>query len=224
MSILRWSLTSAILTAILPLAACGGDSLNWTEDVQLPDGRTVTLTRHQEFKGPHELGQPRTTSAYWFEFDVPSTGERVRWENDRTLSTISLSVNDNVPELLTTPNYDGMERYKCPDPPYVGFQFVNKAWVQIPLTRLTHKVLPVNLTSPGSDLREGLTSDSHLSATEVQRVLPYQRRGKVVDLSTVVEQTFEMPCYPPFNFMMRDSGSASAVSGDVGLAADGAAS
>lgn len=83
-----------------------------------------------------------------------------------------------------------MERYKCPDPPCLAFQFVKNTWVQIPLTRLTPEVLPVNMTSPGSDLRRALTEDIHLSKAEVQSVLPYQRRGKVVDLSTLSEQTF----------------------------------
>ena len=52
MNLLHWTLASGLLAAILPLAACGNGGLKWTEDVLLPDGRTVTLTRYQEFKGP----------------------------------------------------------------------------------------------------------------------------------------------------------------------------
>lgn len=72
---------------MLPLAACGDNSLNWTENVLLPDGRTVTLTRHQEFKGPHEPGQPPTTSAYWFEFveREGTLGERPNTQHDLSI-------------------------------------------------------------------------------------------------------------------------------------------
>jgi len=183
--------------------------VSWTEDVLLPDGRTVTLTRYEEYEGPHELGQPPTSSDHWFEFTQPDTKERVRWEHDRTLGTVALSINDGIPELLTRPTYNGTFEYKCPDPAYLAFHFVNGSWIQIPLTQMRRKIVPPNM-NPGYDVRglDGIDRN-HLNADDVQQTLPYEWRGnKVIDLTMVSEQTFGKHCDPPFNYMIRDSDPA----------------
>jgi hypothetical protein len=58
-----WRLLAALLLLTISVNACGSDdSLTWTEDVLLPDGRTITLTRYEEFKGWAEPGHPPTGS------------------------------------------------------------------------------------------------------------------------------------------------------------------
>src|SRR5882757_9614183 len=81
--------------------------VNWLEDVQLPDGRVVTLKRHQEFGGPHEIGQPSTESDYWFEFKHPDTEEIVRWESNRDVDPVALLLDHRVPRLIVVPRFDG---------------------------------------------------------------------------------------------------------------------
>ena len=134
-----------VVMVTLLIAGCG-DRLKWTEDVLLPDGRTVTLTRYQEFKGPSEPFQPPSASYYWFEFTSPDTGKKVRWENNRDLATVALSINGKQPRLLTTPNFGGIDRYRCPDPPYIAFRYVDGEWVRVPLTELALKVMRPNMT------------------------------------------------------------------------------
>jgi hypothetical protein len=91
-----------LLLLTTALSACNKSNapLKWTEDVRLPDGRVVTLTRYQEFKGPHELGDTPSESDYWFEFKHPDTGEVVRWQSDRDLETLALMMDGKVPVLL----------------------------------------------------------------------------------------------------------------------------
>jgi hypothetical protein len=120
----------AILFGCLVLCACidRDTSLKWTEDVRLPDGRIVTLTRYQEFKGPHELGETPSASDYWFEFKHPDTGEVVRWQSDRDLATLALMMDGGAPVLLTRPHFgSSMIRYRCPNPPYLLYQFSGSA-------------------------------------------------------------------------------------------------
>jgi hypothetical protein len=191
----------------LLLTACGDDrDLAWTEDVLLPDGRTVTLTRHQELKGPHELFQPATPSDYWFEFTNPDTGQTVRWESDQDLATRSLAINDKVPELLIAPVSSGIFKYQCPDPPYLAFQFVDGKWTAVPLTRIAHKRVSQNMTYLFADTEPALTEHRyHLTAADIEHTLPAEYRGKVIDLTSLSDQRFGTHCFPPFNWMLRDA-------------------
>ena len=55
------------------LTACGNSTeLAWTEDVKLPDGRVLTLTRWVEFKGPHAMDDTATESKQRLEVGVCS--------------------------------------------------------------------------------------------------------------------------------------------------------
>ena len=105
----------------------------------------MTAVRYQEFKGPSEPFKPPTASNYRLEFRNPDTGEKVIWEYSRDLATVALSINDKVPELVTTPNYATL-RFRCPDPPYVAFRYIDGQWVRVALTDLARKVFVPNMT------------------------------------------------------------------------------
>jgi len=196
----------AVLALTLVVAACG-DRLKWTEDVLLPDGRTVTLTRYQEFKGPHPLFEPPTASFYWFEFRNPDTGKKVRWEDDRDLATVALSVNGGVPELLTTPQFGGPTRFRCPDPPFIAFQFVNGAWVRVPLQNVAAKVVKANMTTWNVGyLRPKIEAQGrHLSADFVAAHLSDAFAGRTIDLTGVDRQRFGdlSRCGPPLDWYWK---------------------
>ena len=202
---LQWP---ALVMLVLVLAGCG-DRLKWTEDVLLPDGRTVTLTRLQEFNGPPgQPFQPPSASYYRFEFVNPDTGEKVRWENNRDLATVALSINTKVPELLTTPQFGGGERYRCPDPPYLAFQYVGGEWVRVSLGNLALKVLRPNMTMWNvRKIRPYIeVNGHHLTTQQIQAKISDSVRGKLIDLTGLERQTFDNfnRCSPPFNFMTRD--------------------
>ena len=73
------------LAVWLVIAIRGERSLTWMEEVKLPDGRVVTLTRHQEFRdADHDPGN------YWFEYADPDTKENVRFESTRAFATMAL--------------------------------------------------------------------------------------------------------------------------------------
>ena len=121
--------------------------LRWIEDVRLPDGRIVTLTRYQEFMGPYTLGDTPTESDYWFEFKHPSTGTTVRWDGKRELATVALMMRGETPVLLVTPQFGGDFKFDCPEPRYLLFQFANSAWQRIDLETIPVKRLRSNMTT-----------------------------------------------------------------------------
>ena len=191
MSMVCWRRVAGMIAVVALLSGCG-DRLKWTEDVRLPDGRTVTLTRVQEFNGPHYLFEEPTPSYHRFEFRNPDTGEKVRWEDDRDLATVALSINGGVPELLTTPQFGGPFPYRCPDPPVVAFQFVKGTWTRVPIQDVAAKVVKPNMTNwVVGYLRPAIeAAGNRLSADFVAEHMPDDIAGRIIDLRGVERQQF----------------------------------
>lgn len=182
-----------LLSFAIILSACSdpNTSLKWVEDVRLPDGRIVTLTRYQEFKGPHELGQPPTESDYWFEFKHPDTGQMIRWESDRDLRTLALMMDGGVPLLLTRPAFGiSMRRYKCPNPPYLLFRFED-VWKQVPIGQIPVKRLRVNMTFGPSDSRKTIESSRYRLTADQTSNSEDNYRPYIINFSLMTGQDFD---------------------------------
>ena len=158
--------------------------LDWTEDVLLPDGRVVTLKRHQEFKGGHEIGEDPTESNYWFEFANPNNGEQIKWEqNDspHNLSGLVLFFEEGACYILTTPRFfAGLIKYNYPNPPYLLFKYNKNTWEMVPLDKIPIKTLRVNMSYDikkiRSDIKEKgwhLSSEITLNSYYRGSALPY---------------------------------------------------
>jgi hypothetical protein len=195
------------LLGVLLLCSCMNAEdkpLKWTEDVQLPDGRVVTLTRYQEFKGPHELGDMPTESDYWFEFKHPDTGEVVRWQSDRDLSTLALFMQNSKIFLLTKPQFGSSEfRYGCPNPPYLLFVLENAQWKQVSLKTIPLKRIRVNLTFDAKYQRQVIRSFGlHLNTNQTQSS-EHEGRPFIINFERLFEQTFDtqINCDRPRNYL-----------------------
>ena len=203
----RWSIALTLLAMASFFSGCG-DPLRWREEILLPDGRVVTAVRYQEFKGPSEPFKPPTASYYRLEFRNPDTGEKVIWENSRELATVALSINNKIPELVTTPAF-GTLRYRCPDPPYVAFRYIDGQWVQVALTDLARKAFVPNMTVWSIDyLRPSIEAQGRRwSARDVAAHLPDKLRGKTIDLTGLDKQRFGDPkqCSQPDNWWFAEN-------------------
>jgi hypothetical protein len=206
----RRGIAPTLLAMTLFLSACG-DPLRWREEILLPDGRVVTARRYQEFKGPSEPFKPPTASYYRVEFRNPDTGGKVVWENSRDLATVALSINDKIPELVTTPAF-GTLSYRCPDPPYVVFRYIDGQWARIALTDMTRKVVVPNMTIWSIDYLRPLieAQGRRWSATDVAAHMPERFRGKVIDLRRLDKQTFGDPkqCSQPDDWWLAEDPTA----------------
>jgi hypothetical protein len=168
-------------------------SLKWTEDVRLPDGRVVTLTRYQEFKGPHELGETPSASDYWFEFKHPDTGETVRWQSDRDLATLALMIDDKTPVLLTRPHFgSSMIRYHCPNPPYLLYHFdTDSKWSQLPLDKIPVKRIRVNMTFSPDDSATTIKASRHHLSTHQTSESFHNQQPYIINFVLMKRQTFD---------------------------------
>jgi len=185
--------TLAASLIALSLSGCGRDdrALKWTEEVLLPDGRKVVLTRYQEFKGAHELGDTPTESDYWLEFEHPETGEIVRWESDRDLNTLVLMIDRSTPLLLVKPWFgSSMWRLKCPNPPYLLFRYEAGKWQQVDVAQIPVRRLRVNVTYSPKQRRDLIRSSGHHLGIEVTQDSQHDYRPYVINFGLMTEQTF----------------------------------
>jgi hypothetical protein len=174
----------------MTIALAGCERIRWTEDVRLPDGRTITLTRLQNYGGPTEIGQHSSARDYWFEFTNPDTGERVRWQSDRELATVALLIHDRAPYLLLmTAFYSSKVKFGCPDPLYLLYRYEGGRWLSTPLADIPVKRLRANVTSAADkDLREGRIK--HLPVERTQSSYVLNNKPWLMDF-TNVHQTFD---------------------------------
>lgn len=189
----HWRILIAIALLAGALAGCmrGESTIKWTEDVLLPDGRTVTLKRYQEFKGPSEIGQPPSESYYWFEFKHPDTGEIVRWETKREPGTVALLIHQKSVMLLASPMFgSGMRALGCPNPPYLLYRYGGGKWESVDLSSIPIKRLRSNMTYAAGDRVAAIKSENgHLGVATTSNAR-YQNRPWVMDF-TDVKQTFD---------------------------------
>jgi hypothetical protein len=190
----RWGLMGAMGLLIAAVGACkpgDSDALKWTEDVKLPDGRIVTLTRYQEFKGPHEIGDTPNQSDYWLEFKNPTTGELVRWEQKGPgLSTMALMMDGNFPVLLASPRFgSSRDDFNRPNPPYLLYKY-DGSWRQINVHEIPFKRIRVNMTFAPKDKRALIIDSGNKLSVIVTSESEHMGRPYWINFSRMKRQTF----------------------------------
>lgn len=203
---LAWRSFAALAITFLIAACSDRQSLKWKEDVLLPDGRTVTLTRYQEFKGPYEIGDTPTESYYWFEFVNPDTGEKVRWETKREPGTVALLIHDKVPLLLTRPAFgSGLRDLGCPDPPYLLYRYAAGKWEHIDLKAMPLPRLRSNMTYAVKERRKEIEASNHHLSADRTALSIYQYRPWILDFTKFEKQTFDpYNCNKRLNQLLAD--------------------
>lgn len=182
------------------LVACGQSSeLSWTEDVKLPDGRVVTLSRWVEFKGPYAMGDTPNESKQWFEFKHPQTGQVVKWENSDELgmlNTLALWIENGNPILLSKPALGGDSRkFQCPNPPYLLYEYASGKWQIKPLAQIPRQRIRANMTTHPKMRREEIeASKRRLSVEQTTNSYTYrdgvERVPYVISFEEMPPQTF----------------------------------
>ena len=194
--------------ALLALTTACTKKVNWSEDVQLADGRVVTLTRHQEFGGPHEIGQRPTESVGWLEFEHPDSGRKIRWEFTRDLAPVALIIDRDATRLLVVPEYGGLFRYKCPSPPYLLYQYREQGWVEVSIAELRGTKVKRNMITSPVEAKELMkTDDLHLDVDQTMQSAIGYTEGRRIDFGKLTTQSFGMKgCDPPFDWLIEDEG------------------
>ena len=152
------------MSAEAGLFGFGGTS--WKEEVLLHDGSKIIVERSVERGGRHELGQMPSISEQSLSFVLPSTKERITWEDhysddvgSSNFSPMLLEIFGDAAYVLSHPLNDlSYSKWGCPNPPYVIFKYQNKEWKRVPLQELPAEVKLPNLviSSPDDEAKNAI--------------------------------------------------------------------
>jgi len=154
---------SLIMMLAASMSACSG-SMSWKEEVLLQDGQKIIVERTVERGGRHEIGQQPPIKNQNLSFTLPSTNEKVTWEDNYTQDVDGanflpklLEVRQDIAYLVASPmGCLSYNKWGRPNPPYVIFKYHNKKWDQITLQALPAEIKTPNLipSSPDNEVEK----------------------------------------------------------------------
>jgi hypothetical protein len=146
-----------LIVASLSMSACS-DS-RWDEEVLLHDGSKIIAERSVNRGGRHEIGQRSPINKQSLSFVLPSTNQRVSWEDNysediraASFLPMQLEIFDSTPYLVASPmGCLSYNKWGRPNPPYVIFKYHSKAWQRITLQELPAESKTPNLVISSPD-------------------------------------------------------------------------
>jgi len=181
----RWLQQLAKLGLLLmvgvSMSACatGGSDTHWKEEVLLHDGSKLIVERSLERGGRHEIGQQPPIKEQSLSFTLPSTNEKVKWEDNFTEDVGGanflpklLEVHEGIAYLLVSPmGCLSYNKWGRPNPPYVIFKYHNKKWDRIALQELPAEISKPNLIPSSPDNEVEKLGTRLVKAEMIQKII-----------------------------------------------------
>ena len=134
------------------------NSVDWTEDALLHDGRVIKV----EFQATNTIDvsmpwpgyvnfQKSSFNKYQLEFKHPDTNKRIVWKGVRYFNPMLLDIVDGTPYLVVfgRPTKDTTEIYGCPELPYTYLRYTAYKWKPIPVEQAPASLVNSNLSTSG---------------------------------------------------------------------------
>jgi hypothetical protein len=156
----------------------------WREEALLHDGSKIIVERSVARGGRHELGQKPPYEWQKLKFTMPTTGERVTWEDSYSedIGTASflpmlLDVHQDAAYLVAnTMGCLSYNKWGRPNPPYVVFKYQSKEWKRISLQELPAEIRTPNLIQSEPDATAKSIREIPVSAKAIQEIIARYRQ------------------------------------------------
>lgn len=127
-----------VLAAVPMIGGCSDNTITWTEDVKLLDGRVITVVQKRRIEG-------RMSREAWLRFKLPEFGDKeIVWHEN--LGTLILNVYQNKLYVVGRfPSIVEFCQYGKPFPAYVAFRYDNSQWVRIPFNEIPEAIYDTNM-------------------------------------------------------------------------------
>lgn len=128
-----------VLASVPILGGCGDNTLTWTEEVKLLDGRVITVTQKRR------IDTKRMPREAWLTFRLQEFGDKeIVWHE--SLETQVLNVYQGKLYVVgDTDTIEAYNQYGHPKPSYVGFRYDNGQWARIPFNEIPEAIYNTNL-------------------------------------------------------------------------------
>lgn len=132
-------MTLGMVLASVPLVGgCGYNTLTWTEEVKLLDGRVITVTQKRRYEG-------RVPREHWLTFKLPEFGnQEITWHEN--LSPHVFNVYQGKVYVVGMPFTEiEFRQYDKPFPEYVPYRYEAGQWQRIPFSEIPVAIYDTNL-------------------------------------------------------------------------------
>lgn len=127
-----------VLAAVPMLGGCGDNTLTWTEEVKLLDGRVITVTQKRRIEG-------RMPREAWLMFKLPEFGDKeIVWHENLGTQVLNL-YQGKLYVVGRMPSIVEFRQYGKPFPAYVGFRYDNNQWVRITFSEIPEAIYDSNM-------------------------------------------------------------------------------
>lgn len=134
--IFGWTRNKAHWIAMVAFALAShgvwAESIAWTEDARLHDGRAVTVQIEGSTTAlPYYLSyQKSNINQFKLVFRHPDTQQEIVWQGARYFSPVLLDIVSGVPYLVVYghPTHSTSDAYGCPEMPYIFLRFGADGW------------------------------------------------------------------------------------------------
>jgi hypothetical protein len=125
------------LVVLLVALGCERPSSSWKEEVELSDGRVITVSRAQRWRTMHPPGASKQYLDDYMTLAIETqSGEPVEWQGTgETPMLLDIERSSGEYLLITLPSL--CDRYRGlgePEPPYVEYRLRHGNWVRAPFS------------------------------------------------------------------------------------------
>lgn len=175
-------LTVGIVLASVPLiGGCGDNTLTWTEEVKLLDGRVITVAQKRRYErvytGQDTGNLPREV---WLTFKLPEfVDQDVVWHEN--MEPRILNLHEGRLYIVGIPLSERVFRqYGSPKPSYIGFRYSAGQWLHIPFNEIPVAIYDTNMLI-ATEPDKGKTRVSLADKAEEMKDPEYRNSQKRID-------------------------------------------
>ena len=127
-----------VLTSMPLIGGCGENTLTWTEEVKLLDGRVITVTQRNRV-------EEDVSREFWLTFKFAEFGnQEIVWHEN--LLPIVLNISQNRLYVVGIPfTTREFRQYGRPNPAYLGYRYEAGQWKQLSFKEIPEAIYDVNL-------------------------------------------------------------------------------
>jgi hypothetical protein len=186
----------AIFLIALSTQVFAQDSIDWTEDALLHDGRVIkvelqaTNTIDVSMPWPGYLSFKKSSlNTHRIEFKHPDTNERIVWKGVRHFYPMLLDIVDGTPYLVVfgRPTKDTTKIYGCPELPFIYLRYTAYKWTPVPVEQAPADLVNSNIST--SRVWTGYRG-RHFEVSDVAQVVR-EAEGESHQLQAKIPRTYE---------------------------------
>lgn len=158
-------MTLGLVLATVPMiGGCSDNTITWTEEVKLLDGRVITVTQKSRV-------EEDVSREFWLIFKLAEFGDKeIVWHEN--LMAMVMNVYQNKIYVVGIPATEReFRQYGNPNPSYLGYRYEAGQWQRIPFSEIPKAIYDTNMFFDNM----AVYRKKHVSLTDKEEMMKDER-------------------------------------------------